>query len=368
MVTLAPATADFATPRGAVLISYVLDPFLLADRRLASHDHTHHWEAVCIAEAFVERGFEVDIVSYNDRQFVPAKPYQVFLAARTNLARIADHLAPECLKIAHLDTAHWLTNNSNSLARLLDVQQRRSVTLTDIKTIEENMALEQADIGTVLGNQFTMDSYAYAKKPIHRLPISVPLEYDFPEDRDLSIARNGFIWFGSSGFVHKGLDLVLEAFASLPEQHLYICGPFDDEPAFMRAYQKELCGHDNIHALGWVDVAGEEFKEIVNKSVGVVFPSCAEGGGGSVISCMHAGLIPLVTPQASVDIGDFGIEIDDFSAEAVRSAVKRATDAPVAELEQRCRASWEHVRSEHTRPRFKQNLDNLLDELLPNEL
>ena len=60
--------------------------------------------------------------------------------------------------------------------------------------------------------------------------------------------------------VHKGLDLVLEAFAATPELQLTVCGPVDRERNFNDFYRRELYRTPNIRTVGWIDVAGREFR------------------------------------------------------------------------------------------------------------
>lgn len=338
--------------KGRALLSYVLDPFQLDDRSQASKDHTHHWESLCIADTFLDRGIAVDVIHYNDSRYTPDGHYDFLISARTNLARLAQSLNDDCIKVAHLDTAHWLRNNTNAMQRLLDLQQRRGITLSDAKLVEENTAVEHADFATVLGNGFTLQSYEFAKTPLHRTRISVPATYDFPTAKNYAKASKEYIWFGSSGFVHKGLDLVIEAFADMPDFQLHICGPLDQEPEFMAAYAPLLAETPNIHAIGWVDVDGEAFKSLCNRCLGIVYPSCAEGGGGSVISCQHAGLLPIVSAEASVDIHHFGIELADSSIATIQATLRHLASKPATELEQLARESWESVRKYHSRQRF----------------
>lgn len=270
------------TLRGRVLLSYVLDPFL--DGSEISNDHTHYWESYCMAESFRERGFAVDVIHFENYNFHPQKPYDIFVGARTNFEKIAQQLEPTCLKVVHLDTAHWLYNNSAADKRLVSLLERRGIVLANAKTVAPNWALEAADMASVLGNEFTMHTYRYADKPLHRIPISVPHQYDWPQGRDYRSARRNFIWFGSSGFVHKGLDLVLEAFVAMPECRLYVCGPLNGEKRFCSTFERELKGTDNIITLGWVDVTSQQFIELASTCSALVYPSCSEGGGGSVLT------------------------------------------------------------------------------------
>jgi glycosyltransferase involved in cell wall biosynthesis len=356
IVSLAPS----GEPRGRVLLSYVLDPFLTEGKEI-SHNHTHDWESYEIAESFLRRGYAVDVVNYDDQTFEPTTEYAVFFSARTNFDRISKRLDADCKRVAHLDTAHWLFNNAAAYQRLLDVQRRRNVTLDSVRLIEPNWAIENADMATVLGNQFTVDTYRYAEKPIHRIPISVPSTYPWNAGRDFDIARKNFMWFGSGGFVHKGLDLVLEAFAAMPSYHLYVCGPLNEERAFIEAYRRELFETTNIHAIGWVDVMSDRFRELAGNCVGLVYPSCAEGGGASAITCMHAGLIPILSYEASVDVEDSGVILSACSIDEIRGQVSSLSQRSIAGLEGASRATWELARRNHTRERFSSHIQRFID-------
>lgn len=354
-------------PVGNVLISYIPDD-VLTDEAAVSASHTHYWECRQMAKTFAAAGFNVDVIDFADRQFVPQKPYDVLVSARTNLERLSKHVPDHCLKVAHLDTAHFLTNNANATERLRQIRDQYNVTLRSTRMVEANWAIEAADLGCVLGNAFTADSYGYAKKPIHRIPLSSVRQYDWLEDKDFDACRNTFLWFGSGGFAHKGLDLVLEAFADLPDHKLLICGPLDLEPRFVKAFDQQMFHSANVETIGWTDVTSAAFTEIRRRAVATIYPSCSEGGGGSVITCMHAGLVPVVTPEASVDVGDFGTVLDTASSTAVRDAVLELSALPTATLEQRARAAWQHARSHHTRERFAEDYERFVQDVVVPEV
>ena len=338
---------------GRILLSFLTEPFEGPPGAAVSHDHSNAWECRCMAEAFLEMGYRVDVIRWTNRRFQPRHPYRVCIDILHNLERLAPHLPQGCLKVLHADSAHWLFHTGAQLRRLGALKERRGIALKPMKEVGPNQGIETADCATVLGNRFTLDTFRYAGKPLLRVPVSSPLTFPWPDDKDHGASRRSFLWFGSTGFVHKGLDLVLEAFAKLPELRLTVCGPLDREPDFVAAYRRELYETPNIRTLGWVDLAGPEFLEVARSCAAVVFPSCSEGGGSAVLSCMHAGLLPVVTPEASVDIGDFGIGVREPTVAGVRSAVLEAADLPPGELVQRSRAGWEHVRRHHTREEFR---------------
>lgn len=355
------------TPRGTVLISYIPDDVSKPEDEVSAA-HTHFWECRYMAESFAKAGFLVDVVDFADSTFKPDKRYDVLVSARTNLERLARHVSPDCLKIAHLDTAHFLTHNANALARLRDIRNRHGIALRSNRMVEDNWAIESADMGCVLGNAFTADSYAYAGKPIHRIPLSSVRSFDWQEDKDFEVCRDTFLWFGSGGFAHKGLDLVIDAFAQLPDLRLVICGPVDQEPRFVTAFNEALYHSDNIETLGWVDVTSSDFEALRRRTLATIYPSCSEGGGGCVITCMHAGLIPVVTPEASVDIGDSGVLLESASIEAISDAARALSREAPAELAKRARSAWTIARESHTRDTFASHYDRFLSDIVLPEV
>ena len=351
VVRLSPDTI----PKGHVLVSYIIESFLIDSNHPDFRSHTHYWETRQIVNTFLELGYAVDLISYRNTSFRPERNYDFFVSARTNFDRLAAMLNDTCIKVAHLDTAHWITSNHYAYRRLFNLAQRRNVALKgSIRMIEQNLAIENSDLATVLGNAFTIESYAYANKPMYRIPISSTIEYEW-QKRDINSIRRNYLWFGSGGFVHKGLDLVLELFADLPDHQLFVCGPFENEGAFLQEYHRELFETGNIHPVGWVDVNDIKFKNILDQCLGIIYPSCAEGGGGSVISCMHAGVIPVASYEASVDINGNGITLSDSTHSEMHDAVTRLSNLPVSELEEMARETWEFASTTHSKESFAQN-------------
>lgn len=351
--------------KGNVLISYNLDPFLVKDNQPICNKHTHHWESVEMVKIFLEMGYCVDVITLFNDVFVPKKPYAIVIDSRHNLERLAPLLDPNCIRIFYSDTAHIVFHNAAECNRLYELQQRRGITLRNQRFELPNKGIEYADCAIVLGNEFTINTFKYARKPVYRVPISTTQVYPFPETKDFSACRRNFLWFGSGGLVHKGLDLVLEAFAQMPDYHLTICGSVNKEKDFEKAFFQELYHTPNIHTHGWIDVSSPEFVEITDSCLGIVYPSCSEGGGGCVITCMHAGLIPIVTSEASVDVSDdYGVTLKDVSIAEIKIQIQKISSLPPEELKAMARRAWEFVRANHTRENFSQKYRNLMTEIV----
>jgi glycosyltransferase involved in cell wall biosynthesis len=341
------------TAHGRVLLSYRLAPFLLSDRDKIPHDHTYHWESLQIARTFLQLGYSVDVIDYHNKSFQPRRNYAFFIDIRWNMQRLAPLLNPDCIKISHHDTAHILFHDNAELKRLLQLQQRRGLTLSPQRYEWPNLAIEHADYATVIGNDFTLETYSFAAKPLFRVPVSTPVLYDWPNHKKFDQVRTRFLWLSSRGMVHKGLDLLLDAFLQMPGYELYICGPVQGEPEFVQAFSKELYATSNIHTLGWIDIASKEFMELTCNCVAVVYASCSEGQSGAVITCMHAGLIPIVSRESGVNADpDFGIKLSECSVEEIVAAVEAIANLPTSELERMARRTWEYARANNTRETF----------------
>ena len=361
------------TVRGDALVAYIADAFLLKtgpepiDESLVPHSHTHWWESLQIVQTFLDLGYRVDAISWQNTSFVPQKKYDVVLDVRILLEHWKEHLPADCVKILHAETAHWSWHNPAQEKRLEALWERRGRrSVAPNKMIEPNRALESADAVTVIGERadWVQDSYRRPGTPMHGIPISTP--HTWPRlDRDFESARRRFFWFGSAGLVHKGLDLVLEAFAGMPEFELTLFGPIDRERDFEREYWRELHETPNIHLHGWVDIKGPDFVELMSKHVAVVFPSCSESQNGGIITCMHAGAIPILSHETGIPLEpSYGRLLDDCQVETVQGAVRALAELPPDELASISEGARQYARSHHTRERFAKAYRDAIESIL----
>ena len=365
VVTLRPASA----PRGAALFSHVLDPLLEPHDPSRPVLHSLHWEVQRMAETLVELGLEVDAVSWTNGTFVPERRYDLVVDVRTNLERWAPRLDAGTIKLLHCDTAHHAFHNRAQLERLARLEARRGIRLAPHRLLPENRTIEIADHATVLGNAFTLETWAAAAtrrappSSASRCRVRGPTPGRATRTSPPPAAATS--GSGPTASSHKGLDLALEAFAGLPGFELYVCGPLFREPAFERAYYRELYRTPNVHTLGWVDPGSPQFAAIARSSIGVVFPSCSEGGGVSALVGLHAGLLPVVTRESSVDLAA-GLDPYLSTAEPaeIRERVQAIAARPPAELEAQARAAWEDVRSRHTREHFARRFRSVIERLM----
>jgi glycosyltransferase involved in cell wall biosynthesis len=333
--------------RGAVLLSYTTLPFV-SPHTLSGH--SNRWECMEIAHIWKDAGFEVDIIDHSNKSFRPKKKYDYCIDAQDSLDYLSPLMEKTCVKVFHIASAHWKFQNEAEAKRLKDIENKKKIKLSPRRLLPSSKNIETCDIATMLGNDFTESTYTFAKKKIIRIPISTTHTFPSPEHKDFDRIRKNFIWLGGSGMAHKGLDLVLEAFAEMPDYHLTVFGKKDED--FAEVYEKELFSTPNIRYVGMVNLSTKNFIAVADNSIGMVFPSCSEGSSGGVVSAMHAGLIPIISHESGVDAHDFGVILRKNTIDEIKKTVSHLASLPTETLKTRAVATWRYARNHHTRESF----------------
>ena len=352
------------SPRGCVVISYITWPFVEGVDSPKMRGHTNAYEVTVMARVFLDLGYRVEVCDWKDNKYSPPADSVVAIDIHHNLERWSKTLPISCKKIFHATGPHWVDCNLAELNRLKAIQQRKGVVLSPRRQVACSRISEVADHISVLGNNYTIETYKFLQKPITRIPISSAYEFAWPQTRDFSLAKNNFLWVSSYGMVWKGLDLVLEAFADMPDLSLTVCGRPEKEEDFFSLYRKELTEFPNIKFLGWMDMSTPEFLEISRTHASIVHVASSEGGGGSAIHCMHAGLLPICTKETSVDLGDFGVLVENPTVECLQRKCREVATMSEVQVETRARKAYEHVRRFHTRAEFAKNFGAFAEKIV----
>ncbi|MDP3962620.1 MAG: glycosyltransferase [bacterium] len=352
--------------RGTVLLSFVTHPFCISKKEFLKTPHTTPFECMEIASLLLDRGYAVDVIDWNNFSFTPKTKYVMIIDTHQNLERLSAIL-PDCVKIHYITGAHWKYQNIAETFRLGEFRKRRGATLQPRRQMLPSSNIEYADYATSLGSRFAKGTYDYAGKNIEMIPLLSTASFPSPEDKNFAEVRKNFVWIGGGGAIHKGLDLVLEVFSNLSDFRLTVCGPVEAEKDFFNFYKKELCHTPNIRFVGRINVRSEQFKNIVDNAVGLIYPSCSEGQSGSVVTALHAGLIPIITHQSGVDVSPFGLYLKDFSVQEITDSVIRVSKLPIDELRSRSTAAWKYARENHTMEIFKERYAAFIDGVIKKE-
>ncbi len=313
------------------LLIYLVKPFLLKEDDPMFLKHQNLKQCKQIAAVLSELGYVVDVVDIRDMRFKPSKDYDLIISHRVNLNSMETLFRKDTIKIYLSTGMNHIMHNIKIRRRYVSLFKRRNCRVKIRQLVTEDMPYvlnANAIIG--FGNELTMNTW----REIFKGPRYSFNNYGFrttkflSDSKDFAIARKNFLFFASGTQVRKGLDLLLEIFPKHPDLNFYICSGFEHERDFCKCYHKELYETPNIHSIGWIRVNSDKFYELVQKCAYVVLPTCEEGQPGSVVQCMYAGLIPIVTKEAGIDTEDFGITVVDGSLEEIEKTIVELSKLP----------------------------------------
>ena len=347
------------------LVYFKTDP-LFSRRLRAAYVHTNNAEIVSMIEIFNRLGFVVDLVdrdaSWSEVEPLLANDYDVYLAnAAGNSAPLHQQINARIKaknRIFFAAGPEPEASNRLTVARHEAFVRRTGQACVQRRLVKgEHLTqrFEKIDAIFYVGNRFSEETYARYGLPSYRIYPSTAPQLGFDAAAIESKRSNSFMYFGGNGLICKGLDLVLEAFDGLLGVTLDICGPAS-EVDFWQHYKPLLERNPHIRFHGFVQAGGDRFLAITASAGFQVFPGSAEGCATSVVTCMRRGVIPVVTHETGVDLGDFGVVIQDASVGGVRSLVQTLRGMEATELRRRVVDTY-IASMEYTPERFRHNFE-----------
>jgi glycosyltransferase involved in cell wall biosynthesis len=117
-----------------------------------------------------------------------------------------------------------------------------------------------------------------------------------------------------------------------------------------------------------VEVNSQQFLDVTKNCCALIYPSCSEGQAGSVITCLQAGIIPVISYESGVNVEDFGIILTDCSHAEIESAIKRISSKPNQQLEEMSRKAREYARSNHTKEKYLEEFGKIITMISSEEI
>ena len=318
---------------------------------------------IAIVRVLSEMGYKVDVIEYTDLEYRPDVHYDLFVCPRgVNWEYLSRNVIGDAVRVFFACTLYWKDHNRAEQARFEDLAVRRGVRLPPDRLLSsDEFALHDADGIICLGNEDAVKTFS-------DFPLVLPINngvYPDPavdlEHKDFTESRKRFLFYGSVGSVHKGMDLLLEAFLDLDEE-LYWVGQI--EPHLLDVYKKELEARPNIHLVGWITLRSKQFYKLMRDCSCVILPSSAEGQVGGVVECMNQGLIPIVSRACVLDVDDAGIVLESCAIDDIRKTVKMVADQPASWHKRRAAKARELACTRHSAGSFAGTLRGHLEAVL----
>lgn len=328
------------------LLVYIKTPFQQAD----DYSHQNNAQVRIIAKILDELEYNVDVIDYRSKHVFFKKEYDaVFDICVKNEPVYKEYLKESAKRVVYFTGSESKFANNAEIERIKACAERRGVRLQPRRQAPLiSKEVEKFDEAILIGDEYNLDTYKAFKLPKTFL---VPnTGYDF-KNRFKSGSRktSNFLFFGSAGCVHKGLDLLLEIFSEKDfPGTLYVCGNFDKELDFLREYEKELYHTDNIKPIGFVDIWGEKFTELCELCTYTILPSCSEGMAGTIVTCMSAGLIPICSKNCGYSDNTEIITLSNCSKECIRNTVLESISKDKSWIDERSDKMLELVKTKYS--------------------
>jgi len=352
-------------PKNA-LLSYITVPF-----KKESFVHTNYFEAKSWAKILFELGYNVDVINYENDSNLDLTKYDIICGFGNVFQKYFEGIYDKKIKTIYYGTGmHVCHQNQATLQRVKYVYNLKGIWLGKSARFVEKTWTHQTSLvdGIIaLGNEKCADSF---KKHYDGKVLSVPAPFYQICDAEEIInqraigANKNFLWFGSSGLIHKGLDLLLDYFSNHNYLTLHVCGPIENEIDFANAYKKELFETKNIITYGFLDINSETFATILKKCSFVIFPSCSEGGSPSVLTVIgNGGLIPIISHETTVSTCS-EIWIENLTYEGIDKSVKVALSLDASTIKKMQIDNYEYVKKYNSTTNYYNQLKSSISTLV----
>lgn len=350
-------------PKGHVLVSYLKDSVLLEDSAQELNYHSNQWESREIARIFNRLGYEVDVIDYENYNFVPSKKYNVIFDIHKNLHHLK--LPENCIRMYHLTGSYAKYNNMQEKKRREYLLERKNNALSVERYGDEeimDLSLEAADVITIVGNAHTISTFPeeYRNK-IKPVPVTSSKLGFIKNDSEYLPKEKEFLWFAGYGAVHKGLDLLLDVFSNHPEWKLNIIGSVDQQNDFVDLYRKELYETDSIKYHGFLSPSSDEFINVIKKCFCYINPSCAESTSTASVTALSVGFYPIISYDNGITLPDnCGIYLKDCTIEEIENSIEKVMKLGDKEIIEQIQLTQNYILNTFSRENFTKLMTEII--------
>jgi glycosyltransferase involved in cell wall biosynthesis len=320
------------------LLSYILEPFKNIRATSSPSKHSNYGNAWEVIRVLNSLGFDVDIIEAS-QEFDIIEPYDLVIGTLDCIDRFKPFLPEKTTFIFYALGAYVDTRNGpqGELLRIKNLEKRTQKNYFPKRLFKNaesiRRSVEKADGVIITGGNATIESFPrhiLTKSEICTMPIfpeTIPLASKMHKD---NIGKE-YLWFFGYGQVHKGLDLVIEAFLKMPQYNLNIVGTMETD--FYLIYGDKINQSKNIYYYGFLDTKGPQFLEIIQKSFCFIAPSVNEGISCAGAILLQLGLYPIISYETGLDLPDnAGIVLKESSIDEIRAEVEKVSNLTTDEL------------------------------------
>lgn len=336
--------------------------------------HSNFTECHTVAKCFDRLGYSVDCIS-RTKTGIDYSQYDIVFGINGNafMEVFSDNEKVKPLKIFYSVGAETFFNYRVTTLRNKDFHARHGMWLLksnryipgDVRTYYETSL---SDAVICLGDEYVFNHFVSEEKSndkYHWLPAFYFPTVTTPVNKDFSQCRKSILWFGSSGMVHKGLDIAIDFALEHREYTLHICGGSRQETNFWNYYLPKIKNVDNIHLHGFIDIESKMYAQILSQCGILLNPSISEGGAVSVLNVLGNGaLLPVYSEATGIALSKFGVCVPNVTYKEFEEALLNLGTTTDAEFEQRALGVHMYIRDNYTIEQYEERMFSLLKEII----
>lgn len=259
---------------------------------------TTDYQSLCIAKALNKNGYLVTVVDRKCK-FKVKKKYDIFVGGFNtggfvNFEYILDQLDNKT-KIVGLSTgANPKYMEKEFIKREKMFKKRNKISLDHISRFSKiNIKKIKKKINYLIyfgyKNGFVDNTYKNFKNKFDLQPCISDKIQNKRNSKNINLKN--FIYYSGSGYLHKGLDWIIEYFIKNPDLKLHICSP-SYEKKFLDFYN--ISKYKNIKYQGNVKEDSNKAKKLFSKCGYIISMNCSGGGSAALAVGRRYGLVPIV--------------------------------------------------------------------------
>lgn len=304
-----------------VLISYLSLPLKIELENQEIY-HTNIFEVLELINVFIKLGFSVDILNNDDIEaikIIDAEKYDIILGFGKVFEQLSK-ITNKAIKIIYVTENEPKLSEKKEIERIIYFYERKKKKVkiersgkyyTEKSFDNVNYALIMSDIKNF--HKYNLKKYDICPTGfINKKFVNIEKKYNH--------SKKNFIWLGSRGAIHKGLDIVVDIFKKNKDIHLYICGLTSGDRKILKIKDSE-----NIKDIGKININSDEFLQLVNKCSFMIQPSCSEACSTAVLTGIRHGLIPIIIKDSGMDkISNYCITSSSYKVEDLEEIIKKS--------------------------------------------
>jgi hypothetical protein len=357
------------------LLCYLPEAF--KSKELPKH-HSNYTECYTIAQALDRLGYSIDCASrnmtgidYGIYEVVLGINCPAYAASFTADSRISP------LRIFYSVGAHTFYNFRTTAKRNKEFFQRHNCWLLPsyhyVPGNGMNYYMTQlSDAVISLGDSYLLEQFADEGECVGKIKRVSAFHFNVctpDEKKDFSKCRNNILWFGSSGMMHKGLDIAIDFAIGHPQFTLHICGGSRQEKEFWKLYMPKIKAAGNIIMHGFVDIRSREFANVLAECGLLLNPSLSESGAVAVLNVLGNGaLLPIYSKGTGLDIADAGIEVEEVTYEKFSKALLDTAALPTDVIKQKAWAAHNLVKEKYTLDNYRETIYTHIKDIIEKRI